>query len=85
MERLNRRIKEEVNLLVYESPAELEKAIKETVERYNMTPHESLKNVSPIDVYEGRQEEILASRATKKQWTLERRRRANLALAINSN
>jgi transposase InsO family protein len=85
VERLNRRIKEEVNLLVYESPAELEKAIKETVERYNMTPHESLKNVSPIDVYEGRQEEILASRAAKKQWTLEQRRRANLALAINSN
>lgn len=85
VERLNRRIKEEVNLLVYESPGELEKAIKETVERYNMTPHESLKNVSPIDVYEGRQEEILASRAAKKQWTLEKRRRANLVLAINSN
>jgi len=81
VERLNRRIKEKVNLLIYETPLALEKALDEAVVNYNNTPHESLKNVSPVEMYEGRQEEILARREAKKQWTLEMRRTANMALA----
>jgi hypothetical protein len=85
LEKLNRRIKEEVNLIGVSESGGIGKAIKETVEQYNRIPYESLKNVSPIDVYERRWEEILANRAAKKQWTLEQRRRANLMLTITSN
>lgn len=59
----------------------LEKALDEAVANYNNTPHESLKNVSPVEMYEGRQEEILARREAKKQWTLEMRRTVTMALA----
>ena len=81
VERLNRRIKETVNLLVYQSPMDLEKALNEAVDAYNQTPHEALKNVSPIEMYEGRQDEILARRQAKKRWTIEKRKAANMALA----
>ena len=81
VERLNRRIKETVNLLVYQSPMDLEKALNEAVDAYNQTPHEALKNVSPIEMYEGRQDEILSRRQAKKRWTIEKRKAANMALA----
>jgi transposase InsO family protein len=82
VERLNRRIKEIVNLLVYDTPMALEKALNEAVKAYNLAPHEALKNVSPIEMYEGRQEEILARREAKKRWTIEMRKTANMALAV---
>jgi len=41
-----------------------------TYKRY----HESLKNVTPSDVYYGRQEQILNKRALIKQQTLKRRK-----------
>jgi transposase len=79
VERFNRTIKQKtVHLIVYCSPDELQRAIKQAVEEYNMRPHESLGNVSPNDVYAGRKEEILRRRAEKKQLTLERRKRYNL-------
>lgn len=78
VERFHRRIKEGVCLLVYCSPEELTKALTDSIMRYNITPHEALKNVSPNDVYEGRQEEILKRREEKKRWTLARRRILNL-------
>jgi putative transposase len=78
VERFNRRIKEGVCLLVYCSPDELRQALTESISRYNVTPHEGLKNVSPNDVYEGRQEEILKRREEKKRWTLARRKILNL-------
>jgi transposase InsO family protein len=81
VERLNRRIKEAVNLLVYDTPMELEAALDEAVKAYNQAPHEALQNVSPIDMYEGRQEEILARREAKKRWTIENRKAANMPLA----
>lgn len=81
VERLNRRIKEVVNLLVYETPMALEAALNEAVKEYNQTPHEALKNVSPNEMYEGRQEEILARREAKKRWTIEMRKAANMPLA----
>ena len=84
VERFNRRIKEGLCLLVYCSPDELERAIREAIERYNSTPHEALKNVSPDDVYAGRQQEILERREKKKSWTIARRKIVNLEMGEKS-
>ena len=78
IERFNRRIKEKICLQVYCSPEELKKAIDEAIVVYNDTPHESLKNVSPNDVYAWKKEVILQRRKEKKRLTLERRRLYNL-------
>ena len=78
IERFNRRIKEKLCLVVYCSPEELKRAIDEAVTIYNQTPHESLANVSPNDVYAGRKEAILKARAEKKRLALERRKQYNL-------
>ena len=78
IERFNRRIKETLCLVVHCSPEELKRAIDEAIRIYNQTPHESLHNVSPNDVYAGRKEEILKRRQEKKKLTLERRKRYNL-------
>jgi len=78
IERFNRRIKEALCLVVYCSPEELKKAIDKAIEKYNATPHEALKNVSPNDVYAGRKEAILNARREKKRLTMERRKRYNL-------
>jgi len=78
IERFNRRIKEKLCLLVYCSPDELKKVVDETIAIYNTTPHESLDNVSPNDVYAGRKEATLQRRKEKKRLTLERRKQYNL-------
>ena len=78
IERFNRRIKEKLCLVVYCSPEELKKVVDETIATYNRTPHESLDNVSPNDVYAGRKEAILHRRKEKKRLTLERRKQYNL-------
>jgi len=79
VERFNRTTKSKtVNLIVYCSPEELQAALREMVWKYNHTPHSSLNNVSPADVYAGRMEEILKRRAELKKLTLERRKLYNL-------
>jgi putative transposase len=82
IERFQRSIKERVCLLVYCSPEELKRALDEAITRYARTPHKSLANVSPLDVYLGRKEEILQKRAEKKRLTYERRRLYNLGLEV---
>lgn len=82
IERFHRSIKERVCLLVYCSPEALKKALDEAITRYARIPHKSLSNVSPIDVYLGRKEEILQKRAEKKLLTYERRRLYNLGLEV---
>jgi transposase InsO family protein len=77
IERFHRRMKRDVCLMVYCSPEELKEAIGKWIARYRITPHKSLKNVSPIDVYSGRQEDILAKRKIKKELTLIRRKMHN--------
>lgn len=84
IERFNRRIKGDICLLVYCSPGELERALKDAIDTYNATPHEALKNVSPNDVYAGRQAEILQARQEKKRRTLLRRKAINLKLEDGS-
>jgi L-lactate utilization protein LutC len=78
IERFNRTIKDYIYVYSYNSPDELQKAIRQAVEWYNNRPHEALQNVSPNDVYAGRKEEILQRRAEKKKLTLERRKAYNL-------
>ncbi len=78
IERFNRRIKEKLCLVVYCSPEELRKGVDEAIATYNRTPHESLDNVSPDDVYAGRKEGVLQRRKEKKRLTLERRKQYNL-------
>lgn len=78
IERFNRRIKDKLCLVVYCFPEELKRAVDEAIPIYNATPHESLDNVSPNDVYAGRREQILQKRKEKKRLTLERRKRYNL-------
>lgn len=78
IERFQRSIKERVCLFIYCSPRELKQGIDEAITRYAKTPHTALKNVSPLDVYMGRQEEILQRRAEKKRLTLARRKMYNM-------
>jgi len=86
IERFNRTIKDKLCLVVYCSPDELKKSVDEAIVVYNNTPHESLDNVSPNDVYTGRKEEILQRRKEKKRLTLERRKKYNLeGKNINQN
>jgi transposase InsO family protein len=82
IERYHRSMKNVVKLDVYYSPWELERAIGHFVEHYNHRRlHEALQNVTPADVYEGRQATILARRARIKRETLARRKRENLSAA----
>src|SRR6516164_444664 len=82
IERYHRSMKNVVKLDVYHSPWELERAIGRFVEHYNHRRlHESLQNVTPADMYAGRQGAILNRRARIKRATLARRKRENLRVA----
>lgn len=75
IERYHRTMKNIIKLEHYYSPAELEAQIAEFVNHYNnQRYHESLNNVTPADVYFGRDQEILARREDIKQRTLLKRR-----------
>jgi putative transposase len=75
IERYHRTMKNIIKLEHYYSPEELETHIAEFVYYYNnQRYHESLNNVTPADVYFGRDQEILAKRKIIKQRTLLKRR-----------
>lgn len=75
IERYHRTMKNIIKLEHYYSPEELERKIAGFVEYYNNHRyHESLNNVTPADVYFGRDQEILIKREEIKQRTLMRRR-----------
>jgi len=79
IERWHRSMKNIVKLQHYYSPSELERAISEWVEYYNnQRYHESLKNVTPADVYFGRDKEVLEKRNNLKEKTLALRRQQHL-------
>ena len=82
IERYHRSMKNVVKLEHYYYPWELEKTIAEWVDHYNHERyHESLDNVTPAAVYEGRRNEILDQRAVVKIRTLTQRKVHNLRLA----
>ena len=82
IERYHRSMKNVVKLENYYFPWELEAAIGEWVEHYNHERyHESLDNVMPADVYQGRRNDILDQRALTKSRRLSQRKIHNLRLA----
>ncbi len=79
IERWHRSMKNVVRLENHYSPEALERAIARFVAYYNGERlHEALGNVTPDDMYEGRQREIVTRREKIKRLTLERRKKENL-------
>lgn len=85
VERFNRTMKEKVNLWVYGTPEDLQAAVDRMVEQYNRTPHEGLKNVSPEDVYAGRQNEVLKRREKIRLETMARRYAYNMGRTFEAH
>ena len=83
IERYHRSMKNVVKLENYYYPWDLEEAIGQLVEHYNHRRyHESLQNVTPADVFFGRQQEILSRRKRIKWRTLAKRRLENLRTGV---
>jgi len=80
IERYHRSMKSVVKLENYYFPGELEAAIADFVAYYNNERyHESLQNVTPADVYFGRQYTVLTERSKIKRRTMQRRKKEYLA------
>ena len=75
IERWHQTLKNRILLENYFLPGDLEAQIEAFIEHYNYRRyHESLGNVTPADVYFGRDKAILAQRARIKRMTIEHRR-----------
>ena len=75
IERWHQTLKNRILLENYFLPGDLEAHIEAFVDHYNhQRYHESLNNVTPSDVYFGRDKEILQQRERIKQNTLKERR-----------
>ena len=80
IERYHRSMKNVVKLQHYYFPGDLETAIGDFVAYYNNERyHEALDNVTPADVYIGRQHEVLTKRSRIKRLTMQRRKKDYLA------
>ena len=86
IERFHETLKSRVNLLVYSSPEELRRAIREFIEFYNYRRyHEGIGNVAPADVYYQRREAIRKRRTQQKRITFGERLRYNRCRLLTSN
>jgi putative transposase len=75
IERWHQSLKNRILLENYYLPGDLERQIGAFVEHYNhVRYHESIKNLTPADVYFGRAETILAERHRIKRATIANRR-----------
>ena len=84
IERYHRSMKNVVRLENHYSPWELERAIARFVEYYNHERlHEAIGNVTPDDMYHGRQRAILTRPEKIKRLTLERRKKEHLRNAAS--
>jgi len=84
IERYCRSMKNLILLDHYYSPSELENRIRVFVDYYNNhSYHEALKNVTPADMYYGRDLEILERREQIKQITMLSRRKKNSTLRLD--
>lgn len=78
IERYHRSMKNIILLDNYYTPEQLEREIDAFVEQYNYRRyHESLNNVTPADVYTGKDREILERRERIKRRTMKLRRKIN--------
>lgn len=83
IERYHRSMKNILLLENYYSPSELEHQIGLFVDHYNNHRyHEALNNVTPADVYYGRDIKVLQRRAQVKRRTMLMRRRQNCGLSL---
>ena len=84
IERYHRSMKNVVKLENYYLPGDLIQRIKEFVEYYNnQRYHESLDNVTPADVFFGRNQEILEKRLFIKKRTMKNRRKEYMLQVLN--
>jgi transposase InsO family protein len=78
IERYHKTTKEEIYLVVWETPEALTRELARFLNYYNAERyHEALRNVSPDDVYFGRREAILKQRQKLQRKTLEKRKHLN--------
>ena len=79
IERYHRSLKNVVMLQHYYSPSQLREAIADFVEYYNnQRYHESLDNMTPADVFYGKEKEVQSKRNIIKRETMALRRHQNL-------
>jgi transposase InsO family protein len=75
IERCHLSLKSRILLENYYLPGDLERAVADFVDHYNHRRyHESLKNLTPADVYFGRGQTILLQRERIKRDTIRKRR-----------
>jgi len=81
VERYQQSLKREVNQLPYELPSQLERAIADFVDYYNNRRyHKALGDVTPVDVLNGKREEVLRHRQEVRRETIRRRKEYNRGL-----
>ena len=86
IERYHRSMKNQILLENYYLPGQLEARLAEFVDYYNSRRyHESLKNLTPADVYFGRTQTVLSWRQNIKLKTIELRRRLHHPFAAKTS